>query len=147
MGGADRASLTRMTLKVVENRKIPSVFICMQMRLLHKLTPDPGCQSSSWVDTGPPPGPLGHAAPPCTPLGSAVSFGFQRQSWEPKPRLVVLLCLFTDSPFGDEERLQSRFYSSSLSQRRQTVHPRGVCCCSSTFFSRQTSLSSLRDSH
>lgn len=49
---ADRASLMLMTLNVVENRKILSFFICMQICLLHKLTPEPQCQSSSKVEVG-----------------------------------------------------------------------------------------------
>lgn len=81
-GGADRAGLMRMTLKVVENRKILSFFICMQIRLLHKLTPEPRCQSSSRVEAGLPSRPLVRLARPShthTPyLG--VSGGFGRNS-------------------------------------------------------------------
>lgn len=73
-GAADRAGLMRMTLKVAENRKILSFFICMQIRLLHKLTPEPRCQSSSWVEAGPPPGPRGRYTHPHFP--SQVSAGF-----------------------------------------------------------------------
>lgn len=73
-GAADRAGLMRMTLKVAENRKILSFFICMQIRLLHKLTSEPRCQSSSWVEAGPPPGPRSHCTHPHFP--SQVSGGF-----------------------------------------------------------------------
>lgn len=73
-GAADRAGLMRMTLKVAENRKILSFFICMQIRLLHKLTPEPRCQSSSWEEAGPPPGPRSRCTHPHFP--SQVSGGF-----------------------------------------------------------------------
>lgn len=75
---ADRTGLMRMTLKVAENRKILSFFICMQIRLLHKLTPEPRCQSSSWVEAGPPPGPGGRRTHPHFP--SRVSAGFIAES-------------------------------------------------------------------
>lgn len=71
MEGADRAGLMRMTLKVVENRKILSFFICMQIRLLHKLTPEPQCQSSSRAEAGLLPRPLVRLTHPR--LGSAVA--------------------------------------------------------------------------
>lgn len=77
---ADRAGLMRMTLKVAENRKILSFFICMQIRLLHKLTPEPRCQSSSWVEAGPPLGPHGRSTHPLFP--SQVSSGLRRESSE-----------------------------------------------------------------
>lgn len=73
-GAADRAGLMRMTLKVAENRKILSFFICMQIRLLHKLTPEPRCQSSSWVEAGTPPGPRGRCTHPHVPFQVGGSF-------------------------------------------------------------------------
>lgn len=94
-GAADRAGLMRMTLKVVENRKILSFFICMQIRLLHKLTPEPRCQSSSWVEAGPPSGPRGRCTHPHFP--SQVSGGFKPGStgegWESQlhPPFCLLL--------------------------------------------------------
>lgn len=77
-GAADRASMMRMTLKVAENRKILSFFICMQIRLLHKLTPEPRCQSSSWVEAGTLPVPNGRYTHPHFP--SQVSGGFKLSS-------------------------------------------------------------------
>ena len=50
----------------------------MQIRLLHKLTPEPRCQSSSWVEADPPPGPRGRCTHPHFP--SQVSAGFIAES-------------------------------------------------------------------
>lgn len=86
-GAADRAGMMRMTLKVAENRKILSFFICMQIRLLHKLTPEPWCQSSSWVEAGPLPGPNGRYTHPHFP--SQVSGDFKPGS---KGKISDQLC-------------------------------------------------------
>lgn len=79
---ADRDGLMRMTLKVAENRKIPSFFICMQIGLLHKLTPDPWCQSSSGAEAGPPPGAPSQQPYTCTLCQVSPTFTLRsKQIW------------------------------------------------------------------
>lgn len=122
---ADRASLMRMTLKVAENRKILSFFICMQIRLLHKLTPEPRCQSSSWVEAGPPPGPRGRCTHPHFP--SQVSGGFipgSRGTVESQLRPFCLLLLLGGEMTSRRENLRhftARGHVSSLINSHESL--------------------------
>lgn len=118
-GLVDRAGLMRMTLKVAENRKILSFFICMQIRLLHKLTPEPWCQSSSWVEAAPPPGPRSRSTHPpahTSPLGSG-------KSYESQPRPLFVYCsyaaarwprsLIPSAADDHDAPLQSRYFQTN----------------------------------
>lgn len=103
---ADRAGLMRMTLKVAENRKILSFFICMQIRLLHKLTPEPRCQSSSWVEAGPPLGPHGRSTRPLFP--SQVSGGLRRDSTGKVESTSFVYCFSSEAGLPQTKRVNLR---------------------------------------
>ena len=81
----DSASLMPMTLKVAQNRNILSFFICMQIRLLHKLTPEPPVSVLIWGGSRPPPPRWGPAATAASAPALLPLWG-QRQLLKPRIR-------------------------------------------------------------